>query len=143
MALEVKSFPAYSVIEITDSARGFRKLALVTFDGDRYYDLLEPEACAVAYPIFEALRPEDIGDTSDWIMELIDRVSDGELRQIENAIRDLERKGLDLLTYLRAARWLVTNRSTDVRQAMHEGLQASARVQGMREPQMAVATMVM
>jgi hypothetical protein len=143
MALDVMAFPPYSVIEITDTAKGFRKLALVTYDGERYYDLLDPPACVVAYPIFAALRPEDVGDIADWIMELVDRVSDDELRRIEVCVRELERKGMDLLTYLRAARWLVSNCSTDVREAMHKGLEASAQVRGMRERQIAVASLVM
>ena len=142
MQLDVTPFHAFAVIEINDAAWGFRKLGVVSADGQRYYDLLDDAVRAVAYPTFSVLEPKDVGDVSDWVLELVDHVSDDELGRIEACLKELQHKGLDLLTYLRAARWVVTQRKPDATTAQIVGREETARVRRTRSAQAAVAALV-
>ena len=65
-------FPPEAIIEITDTMRGFRKLGVVAPSGLAYYDLLGDPSGDTAFPIYEAMQPQDVGDPTSWVFELVD-----------------------------------------------------------------------
>jgi hypothetical protein len=113
----------------------------VTVSGTRSYDVVEMDGRTplVAYPIYEALDPIDVGGVGDWLMELIDRARPNEIAAVQGCVDTLKTQGIDLLTYLRAARWAVQQRSGDAEAALREGLAATDKVRRLREIQAAVA----
>ena len=68
-------FPPEAIIEITDTMRGFRKLGVVAPSGLAYYDLLGDPSGDTAFPIYEAMQPQDVGDLTDSLRGLFHLVA--------------------------------------------------------------------
>ena len=94
-------FPPEAIIEITDTMRGFRKLGVVAPSGLAYYDLLGDPSGDTAFPIYEAMQPQDVGDPTSWAFELVDTDPQAAQQYQELNGRLLD-AGIDTLTYYRA-----------------------------------------
>lgn len=125
-------FPPEAIIEITDVMRGFRKLGVVAPSGLAYYDLLGDPNGDTAFPIYEAMSPQDVGDPTSWGFELIDADPQAAQQYQELNGRLLE-AGIDTLTYYRALKWAKDNSRFDFDAALEAGRMATGQVRETRQ----------
>ena len=126
-------FPPEAIIEITDTMRGFRKLGVVAPSGLAYYDLLGDPSGDTAFPIYEAMQPQDVGDPTSWAFELVDTDPQAAQQYQELNGRLLD-AGIDTLTYYRALKWARdSGRYDDLDAALAAGREATELVRESRQ----------
>lgn len=127
--MRIAHFEPETLIEIDDSMLGFRKLAIVAHSGAAYFDLLEDDA--LAFPVYEVLRPVAVGNSLSWALEILDQRPDA-----SPAFAELQRRllvaGLDSLTYNRALHWAYQAHDYGFAAALRAGHAATDQVRQSR-----------
>lgn len=129
MTLNLVKFEPGTFIEISDTMKGFRKLAVVTEGGDMYFDAADETA--TPFPIYEALEPRNVGNSLSWGLELADK-NPAEHKQFGDLHSRLVESGADTLTVNRALYWAVQNHVYDYSRALAAGKAASGEVAASR-----------
>lgn len=127
--MRTATFEPETIIEITDTMRGFRKLAIVVGAGDAYVDLIDDDT---AFPTYAALNPAPAGDPLSWSFALTDTAPEaaGAFNELMDALLTAK---LDTLTYYRALKWAYDTRNFDAAEAIKAGRAATAQVRESRE----------
>ena len=123
-------FEPDTLIEIDDTMRGFRKLAIVCESGEGCIDLIEEDA--TAFPTYEALRPLTVGNSLSWGLELIDQ-DPGQARAFIALQGRLMAAGIDSLTYARALYWAYQTRTFGFAEVLAAGRAATDQVRQSRQ----------
>lgn len=124
-SMKIKSFEPNTYIEISDTMKGFRKLALVTPGGDMYYDLANNEASP--FPIYEALNPQAAGNALSWGAELA-TTKPQSYQLFVGLHKHLLIAEIDSITLNRALYWAYKNDSYDYSRALAAGKAATDEV---------------
>lgn len=112
------SFPPNALIEIDDFFGNFRKVVVVDLTGESYVELSEDPQ--IAWPIHALANPVAIGDTNEWIANLLQTEPEsaskfndlyGELLKLEDS---------PFVIY-RAAHFAYKNKNFDIHTALNEG----------------------
>lgn len=125
MSLDLAKFEPGTFIEISDTMKGFRKLAVVTEGGDMYFDLADETS--TPFPIYAALEPRSVGNSVSWGLELADK-NPAEHKLFSELHARLVESGTDTLTMNRALYWAVQNHVYDYSRAFAAGKAASGEV---------------
>ena len=123
--LKTMRFMPEVYIEIDDVATGERKMARVAENGTTYLDLADDDA--TPFPIWEHLKPEEVGNILGWGLWLVDHHRE-DYPSWTGLVDRLIHSGQDVLTYNRAAHWAFKNRNYDYAKAIAAGVQATERV---------------
>lgn len=127
--MKTARFEPETLIEIDDVIGGFRKLVIVTESGEAYIDLIDEDA--TAFPTYEALRPQTVGNSLSWGLELIDQDA-GQARAFNVLQTRLLAAGIDSLTYVRALHWAYLVRAFGFAEALRAGRAATDQVRRSR-----------
>ncbi len=123
--MNIVSFEPGIFIEIDDVFSGTRKVARVTETGQSYDDL--DELGATPFPIYEALKPVEVGNILGWGLHLVDSFPQ-EHAGFKELVDKLIASGADVLTYNRAAYWAFTQHKYDFVAALEAGQAQTATV---------------
>lgn len=129
MTTKIQNFQPGVYIELDDVFTGTRKIARVTETGQSYDDLDEKDA--TPFPIYEALKPVEVGNILGWGLHLVDHHPD-EHPKFRALVDQLIHSGVDVLTYNRAAHWAFIAHNYDYATALAEGKKATALIHAAR-----------
>ncbi len=127
--MSTTTFEPETIIEINDTMRGFRKLAIVVGAGNAYVDLLDDDT---PFPTYTALNPAPAGDPLSWSFALADKGPEaaGAFNELMEALLG---ERLDSLTYYRALKWAFDHHEFDAGKAIQAGREATAKVRESRD----------
>lgn len=122
MTTKIMAFEPGIYIEIDDVFTGVRKMARVTETGTSYEDL--DDAGSTPFPIYEVLKPVEVGNILGWGLHLVDQRPDDYV-PFKVLVDRLIHSGTDTLTYNRAAHWAFSHHQYNFETALAEGKNAT------------------
>ena len=131
--MSTTTFEPETIIEINDTMRGFRKLAIVVGAGNAYVDLLDDDTPFPDKPLPPAfLAPAPSGDPLSWSFALADKGPEA-AGAFNELMESLLGERLDSLTYYRALKWAFDHHEFDAGKAIQAGREATAKVRESRD----------